>query len=369
MPKFIKETLGMVSEADLLATGFSVARPNDPIEGLFADQQTNNLVATWHTIATEYQIPQMAQYHAFDVESQKSERAPIDEHNVEKGLIKVKRNTSELLRQLIGRGVTMETELYNYVMDDVASLADQVVTRAKVARTELLATGQVTIRENNLNITVDYGVPESHKDFEIDTSEQADEDILSQFQAIVDAATDEGVTITGMVCPRSFLTKLRKNAVMQKAINGTSADGILVRNSALRAFLDDEFGIGTIITDDLTYSLPWGVGADGRPSVTTKRYFPSDVVTFFGTANGMRLGAGLWGTPPEIEIANFAQVGGSGVSPYVYMTQWAEKDPAVLWTKASALYMPVLYNPNSLFIAQIEDGAEGATGATGATGE
>ena len=31
-----------------------------------------------------------------------------------------------------------------------------------------------------------------------------------------------------------------------------------------------------------------------------------------------------------------------------------EKDPTVLWTKASGLFIPVLYNPNSLFIATVE---------------
>ena len=35
--------------------------------------------------------------------------------------------------------------------------------------------------------------------------------------------------------------------------------------------------------------------------------------------------------------------------------QWMETDPAVLWTKASGLFMPVLYNPNSLFIATVSD--------------
>jgi hypothetical protein len=32
-----------------------------------------------------------------------------------------------------------------------------------------------------------------------------------------------------------------------------------------------------------------------------------------------------------------------------------ETDPAVLWTKASGLFMPVLYNPDSLFIATVAD--------------
>ena len=99
----------------------------------------------------------MAQFHAFDVPAQKSIPAPIDEHNVEKGLIKVKRNTTELLRQLTGRGVTAESELYNAVMDFAGDLSNQVITRAKVARAEVLATGKMTIKENNLDIKLEYG--------------------------------------------------------------------------------------------------------------------------------------------------------------------------------------------------------------------
>ena len=111
-----------------------------------------------------------------------------------------------------------------------------------------------------------------------------------------------------------------------------------------------------VIVDDLKYAEPWSqLDSDNRPIVTTHRYFPANKVTFFGAVNGMRLGTGLWGAPPEVEIANFAQVSQSTESPFVYMTQWAETDPAVLWTKASALYMPVLYAPQSLFIATVTE--------------
>lgn len=355
MVAFKNEILGMVQDADLLQAGFMIDRPNDPLEGLFTDQQTDNLVAEWYTIASKYQIPQMAQFHAFDTIAQKAERAPIDERNVEKGLIKVKRNTSELLRQLMHRGIRDGEEMYRLVMrDEVADLADQVVTRAKVARAELMASGVVTIKENGADLTVDYGVPAAQKALTVDVGAGASTDLLSQLQAIVDAASDAGVEITGMICGRSFLTKLRKNSVVQKAINGTTQDGVLIRNSALYAFLDDEFGISQVIVDDMKYAEPWGIdSSDNTPSVTTHRYFPADKVTFFGTVNGMKLGTGLWGAPPEVEIAQFAQVSQSTESPFVYITQWAEKDPSVLWTKASALYMPVLYAPQSLFIASV----------------
>lgn len=356
MAKFLNGVLGLARPADLLETGMTVTRPNDPLEGLFTDQQTDNLVAEWYTVASKYQIPQMAQFHAFDAISQKAERAPIDERNIEKGLIKVKRNTSELLRQLIHRGISNEEVLYRLVMrDEVADLADQVVTRAKVARAELMASGVVTIKENGYEGTVDYGVPAAQKALTIDVGDGAAKDVITQLQEVVDAASDAGVELNGIVCSRKFLTKLRQNAAVQKAINGNNSEGVLIRNTALAQFLADEFGITTVITDDMKYALPWDVGADGRPTVTTKRYFPDTKVTFFGTVNGMRLGTGLWGAPPEVEIANFAQVSASTESPFVYITQWAEKDPAVVWTKASALYMPVLYAPQSLFIATITE--------------
>ena len=108
------------------------------------------------------------------------------------------------------------------------------------------------------------------------------------------------------------------------------------------------------VTNDLSYSTPWTVGPDGRPVTNTKRYYPKDKVSFFGTGNGMRLGSGLWGIPPEEQIARFGvDVSYGGANPYVYVTQWAEKDPAVVWTKASGLFMPVLFNPYSLYVASV----------------
>lgn len=357
MAKFLNNVMGLARPADLLDAGQIVSRPNDPLEGLFDDIQTDNLVAEWYTVANQYQISQMAEFHAFDTISQKIEHAPIDEHNIEKGLIKAKRNTSELLRQLIHRGIRDEEQLYRLVMEgDVSEVADAVVTRAKVARAELMATGQVTIKENGMDLTVSYGVPAANLAHTIDVGKGATTDVLTQIQDIVDAAADEGTELTGMVCSRTFLGQLRKNSGIQKAINGTAAEGVLVRNSALEALLADEFGISQIIVDDLQYSEKWNIDATtGRPVPVKHRYFPKAKVSFFGSVNGMRLGAGLWGAPPEVEIANFAQVGQSDVSPYVYITQWAEKDPSVIWTKASALYMPLLFSPESLHVATVTE--------------
>lgn len=352
--------LGFVPKEDWLDVGNQVTRQNDPTDIILGDDKTENLIATWESLAAEYQIPMMAQFHGFDTESQKTFRVPVDTHNIEKGLIKVKLNQSERIRALLGKGVR-EGNLYDYVINDGIRLADQVVTRSKVAKNEMLATGRVTIKENDLDLVVDYGVPNDQLGFTLDFSDNAQKDILAQIQDIVDAATDKGITLTGMYTSNAMLSKLRKNAAVQKAVNGNVGAGALVKKQALLSFLDEEFGITTVVTNDLTYGASATIDPlTGRPSVTTQRYFPKNKITFFAANPNGKIGTGLWGNPPELDAARFmnGEIGTeNSVSPYVYVNQWAENDPAVLWTKASGLFMPVLYNPNSLFIATEDTGA------------
>ena len=356
MSIFHNNIIGFIPEKDWLSVGFQVNRPGDPIDTLFGDERTNNLVAYWQSIANEYQIPVMAQFHGFDTEAQKTFRIPVDTHSIEKGLIKVKDNISELLREATRAGIQGDEAIYDYVMDDGVRLAEQIVTRTKVAKNELLATGKVTIKENNLDLTVDYGVPAANLQKTIDVGEGATKSVPDQLQELTDEAASKGVTLSGMVLPRAVLTKLRQNAAIQKAINGVNMVGQLVRNADLRAYLDEEYGITQIITNDLTYNVPGALNANTDiPALTAHRYFPANKISFFApNANG-RIGTGLWGDPPEVDAARAFDggVAASGESPYVYISQWGENDPAVLWMKASALFMPVLYNPNALYVASV----------------
>lgn len=353
MPKFQGSVLGMLQEKDLLATGQTIATPEDPLESIFDDIQTDNLVATYHTIASQYQIPQMAQFHAFDVPAQKSIPYPIDEHNVEKGLIKVKRSTTELLNSKLQRGVTDEGALYYEVLNFAAQLAEEVITRTKVARAEVMATGKMTIKENGIDITVDYGVPAANVGLTLDFTDNATKTIPQQLDDIYERASNSGAILNGLVTSRHGLGLLRNNADVQKSIKGVNLLGASISTSEITNWLAEEFGITNVITDDLSYSTPYTMDANGRPVTHPHRYFPNNVFSFFGTANGMKFASSIWGAPPEVRVSNFYESAGpSERSQYVYMTQYIEEDPAILWTKASTLYVPVLYNPNSLYIAK-----------------
>lgn len=346
---------GMVQRQDWIDVGTQVpTRQTDPIDGLFGDIKTDNIVAMWESIAAEYGIPVMAQFHGFDTEARKTFRAPIDTHNIEKGLIKVKINQSERLRELVKSGVQGDERLYDYVLNDGIRLADQVITRTKVAKNELMATGKVTIKENNLDLTVDYGVPAEQTAFEIDLT--LDNDVAADIQEVIDYATGIGVTINGMMTSRQVISKLRNNQHLQTAINGNVGAGALVSAQALQTYLSAEFGIDTVVTNDLQYGSSAEIdAATNRPKITTNRYYPANKITFFATNPGGKLGDGLWGDPPEVDLRDFYPTGYSGESPYVFITQNKEWDPAVLWTKASTLFIPVLYNPNSLFIADAQN--------------
>lgn len=237
---------GLIPTEEWLDVGFQVTRPNDPLDQLIDDIRVDSILAKWEYIAAEYQTSVMAQFHAFDTEANTTIRIPVDSKNVKKGLIKVKINQSEQLQEYRDKGVR-ENALRDYVLNDGIRLADQVFTRSKVAKAEMLSTGKVTIHENNLDLTVDYGVPASQTAFTLDLSPDAD--VTSQLQAILDAADDAGVTLTGMITSRKNITKMRKNKALQKEINGALNEGALIGQAALYAHLESEYGISRVVID------------------------------------------------------------------------------------------------------------------------
>ena len=359
MPRFEENIFGMVRKQDLLQIGYDVTRPNDPVDQVIGDVKTDNLIAYWEEIASQYNLPVMAQFHAFDVESQKTLRIPVDNHNIEKGLIKVKIDQSERLQQLMKTGVVSEDSLYNRVLDDGYNLAEQVFTRSKVAKNELLATGKVTIKENGLDLTVDYGVPAANVALVLDFGAGAAKPLIDQLEDIFAAADADGNTITGFYTSKAMLNKIRRDESIQKAVNGTLMVGQSVARTALEDFLSREYNINRILLNDLQYSKPLTMGANGRPVVSSQRYYPADRLTFL-TGDG-KVADGIWGDPPVVVAKNFMngggdnQVNGSDVSPYVYVSQYKENDPEVVWTKAEGLFMPALYKPTGLYVATAQN--------------
>lgn len=335
------DILTMISDADRLdfSQNLSIARPTYLGDRLFPDQKTANLMAEYLRLANGANLPVMATVHAFDTEAEIGSRPVFDKITVEKLLIKRKINQTERMRQLTENGVYADGAIVRYVFDDMRVMADGVKVRTEVAKMEVLSTGKLTIKENRLDLSVNYGVPTENTAFELDLS--ADADIIGQIQTIVDRAAENGYTISEAVTSNKIVRKLAANKGIQTLIFGSVGQGTYVPMDRLRGLFSQMFGFSTITTNDLRYKFQ---SADGTE--TTTRFYPEDKITFLGVP---QIGVGLWGVTPE--EAEYGQYTEKSADQYITITQWATPDPVAVWTKASGLFIPVLPDPNALFVA------------------
>ena len=338
------DILNMISDADRLefSQQLSVARPAYIGDRIFPDQKTENLKAEYLRLADGATIPTMATVHAFDTEAEIGTRPALEKTEVEKLLIKRKINQTERMRQLTENGVYADDAVVRYVFDDMRLMAESVKARTEVAKMEVLSTGKMTIKENNLNMTVDYGVPAANTGFKIDFGEDAD--VIGQIQAIADKAASSGHALSEMVLGTKILRKLATNKGIQTLVYGTVGAGTYVTAEKLRALFVDLFGFGQITTNDLRYKVQAANGVD-----KTMRFFPEDKVAFMSNGTAASFGVGLWGVTPE--EADYGQYNEKNATQFITITQWATPDPVAVWTKASGLFIPVLPDPNALFIA------------------
>lgn len=338
------DILTLISDADRLdfSQNLSVARPAYLGDRLFPDQKTQNLKAEYLRLANGATLPVMASVHAFDSEAEIGSRPAFDKIEVEKLLIKRKINQSERLRLLTENGAYSDNTVVRYVFEDMRMMADAVKVRTEVAKMDVLSTGRMDINENRLSMTVDYGVPSDNLSFELDLSSEAD--VIGQMQEISDYAADQGYMISEMVTSNKVIRKLATNKGIQTLIFGSIGQGTYVPNDRLQGLFMQLFGIGTITTDDLRYKTQ---KADGTE--LTHRFYPEDKISFIGVP---QIGIGLWGVSPE--EAEYGQYGAKSADQFITITQWATQDPVAVWTKATGLFIPVLPDPNALFVATVK---------------
>lgn len=338
------DILSLISDADRLdfSQNLSVARPAYLGDRLFPDQKTQNFAAEYLRLASGAAIPVMATVHALDTEAEIGSRPVFDMTRVEKLLIKRKINQTERVQLLEESGVNTDDAILRYVFDDMRLMADAVKVRTEVAKMEVLATGKMSIHENRLALNVDYGVPAENTAYNLDLGPDAD--IIGQIQTIVDTAANNGETITEMVVSNKIVRKLAANKGIQTLIFGAVGQGTYVPTDRLQSLFGQMFGFSKITTNDLRYKIQRASGEE-----ELKRFFPDNKLSFLSSGSGISFGAGLWGVTPEEKA--YGPYSEKSADQYITLTQWATPDPVAVWTKASALFIPVMPNPNGLYIA------------------
>lgn len=334
MPFNVLET---ITEEERLnfSQSFDVKRPG--ILGIiFPDTKTQYLKAEYYRLMAGQRLPEVAFVHALDTEAEIGSRPGFEKVLTEKLFIKRKINQSERLQQAIENGVPDDNNLKKFVFDDAANLFEGVVARANVMKGQFLSTGIVKVKENHVDMSIDYGVTSDAKVTLTDWP-KPDADIMGDIQKMVAIAEDNGYVVNKALTSLKMINYMRNNTAMQTAVLGAANKRLLTKQE-LTNLLMQEYGF-TIDRCDEKYRYR---KADG--TLKTGRYFKEDVFTLYeANANGS-FGSGLWGvTPEELEYRQFIQEENRS---FVTLSMWATPDPVAVWTKASGMFVPVAPKAN-----------------------
>ncbi len=334
MPFNVLET---ITEEERLnfSQSFDVKRPGI-LGTIFPDTKTQYLKAEYYRLMAGQRLPEVAFVHALDTEAEIGSRPGFEKVLTEKLFIKRKINQSERLQQAIENGVPDDNNLKKFVFDDAANLFEGVVARANVMKGQFLSTGIVKVKENHVDMSIDYGVTSDAKVTLTDWS-KPDADIMGDIQKMVAIAEDNGYVVNKALTSLKMINYMRNNTAMQTAVLGAANKRLLTKQE-LANLLMQEYGF-TIDRCDEKYRYR---KADG--TLKTGRYFKEDVFTLYeANANGS-FGSGLWGvTPEELEYRQFIQEENRS---FVTLSMWATPDPVAVWTKASGMFVPVAPKAN-----------------------
>lgn len=252
------------------------------------------------------------------------------------------------MRQLLNHGVR-ESNLIDYVYDDMGRLSDSVKTRTEIAKMEVMSTGKMSIKENNLDFTIDFGV---NKFKELKGWEDPTHDILGDILDMVQMALDKGYVVNSALTSTKMRSYMLKNEGIMKAIKGVNYVGMAITPAEVNNLLLSLYGISVVIDDDM-----YGIADKNNTTRTPKRFLPDNVFTLYSSTGNGKIGTGLWGVTPEEEKASAFTA--MSQKQFITISQWATPDPVAEWTKASGVFIPVIPNPYGIVIGTLTEGESG----------
>lgn len=236
----------------------------------------------------------------------------------------------------------LDAEIRNAIFSDVERLTRAISARVELARGDALVNGRVTIMENGVAAGVDFGRAPSQTvtaaALWTDTANAKPVTDLLAWDEVYNSVN--GTSFGLLVTAKKNLQLLMRNAEIRNLIYPQGSAASLVRDSDVRTILGS-FGLPGIETYD----------AKVRVAGVDTRVIPDDIVLMMpGGTDAAQLGRVLWGTTAE---AGQAAYGLAGNEPGIVAGTLETFDPVALWTKAAAIALPVVVNPNLTMVARI----------------
>lgn len=233
--------------------------------------------------------------------------------------------------------------LVDAIYNDAGQMARAVSARVEMLRGEALVNGSLVINENGVAQTVDFGRKASHTVTAATLwSNVASATPVADLRAWVQTYID-----TNGIAPAFGLTS-------------TAVISDLLRNAEIRALATTASGVPGLVTIDTVYAVFAAFGipplvaydANTRVDGVQTRITPINKVTLMPPGDEP-LGATFWGTTAEALELVEAQAIGTDDAPGMVGTVHKLDDPVSTWTKAAAIALPVLINPDLTFTATV----------------
>lgn len=233
------------------------------------------------------------------------------------------------------------------ILSDAERMARAVAARLELARGEALYRGQLSIAENGVVATVDFGRAAGH----------------TVAPGTLWSTVATATPLADLLSWRD--TYINANGQAPGALlMSTTVLGYLLRNAEIRALAATVAGTPSIVSQTTVnavfaaYGLPpiEVYDAQVRVNGSAARVIPVDRVVMLpapgdpDSPDSSDLGATLHGTTAESMEPEF---GLSGVEPGIVAGAYSTKDPVAVWTKAATIALPVLANPDLTLAADV----------------
>lgn len=317
-----------------ISNDFDYIRATQDFKGLklFPMVKTENMKLAIMNLVEGGDVPVMALVHALDTEAKIGDRPNYEEINYELFLIKEKLNQGERLRKKIkDAGMSAdEKAVIEAVYADAENLISRVLTRLEVMACELISTGEITIKENNVNKTVTFGLPQTHK-IAITGWNAPTHNILGDIVSIKNASKNK---IVRALLSDKMMGFILANEGIQKV--ASNANEYPTQEWA-RSFFNNKFGIEFVVVDG-EYKL-------NALDNTTYKFFDENTITWLTTTG--TLGNTFMTNTPDQDFGMVAKTNG-----FVTVDQWTDNDPKTVWTMASAIGMPCPKDIKQFYISK-----------------
>jgi hypothetical protein len=233
------------------------------------------------------------------------------------------------------------------ILSDAERMARAVAARLEMFRGEALYRGSLVINENGVVATVDFGRTAGH----------------TVAPGTLWSTVATATPVADMITWRDTYIATNGEAP-GAAITSTTVLGYLQRNAEFRQLAAAVTGAPSIVSVATVnqvldaYGLPpiYIYDAQVRVNGAATRIIPADRFIYApapgnsDAPDSSDLGATLLGTTAESLEPDF---GLSGVEPGIVSGAYSTKDPVAVWTKAAAIGLPVLANPDLTLAADV----------------